>query len=167
MIRLARARDLPLLQRIEQAAGAPFRTLGMDAVADDEPPTIEHLAAYQQAGRAWVAEVEGRVVGYLLLDVLAGCAHIEQVSVHPAYAHQRLGRELIERAATWARENQLGSMTLTSFEHVPWNAPYYATLGFSILPHDEQPPRLQALRQAEADRGLDAWPRVAMLRKLT
>ncbi len=165
-IRPARADDLAVLPHVEQAAGAAFRALGMDAIADDEPPPREHLAEYQRAGRAWVAEDAGQVVGYLLLDVLAGAAHIEQVSVDSAHARRRIGQALIEAASTWAREHDLSSMTLTSFEHVPWNAPYYARLGFAVLPDDEQPPEVAALRRAEAARGLDAWPRVAMRRQL-
>ena len=165
-IRPARAEDLPVLQDLERAAGTPFRALGMDAVADDEPLPIEHLAGYQRAGRAWVAEERGSVVGYLLVDVVAGAAHIEQVSVDPTRAHRGIGRALIEAAEGWAREHALPAMTLTSFEHVPWNAPYYARLGFTALPEVEQPPELAALRRAEAERGLDVWPRLAMRRQL-
>ena len=165
-IRPARAADLPALQGVERAAGAPFRVLGMHAVADDEPPPLEHLAEYQRADRAWVAEERGQVVGYLLVDVLAGAAHVEQVSVDPAHARRGIGRALIGTAERWAREHGLSSMTLTSFEHVPWNAPYYARLGFVVLLDGEQSSEIAAMRQAEADRGLDVWPRVAMRKQL-
>jgi GNAT superfamily N-acetyltransferase len=165
-VRPARADELPVLQRIERRAGAPFGEVGMTAVADHEPPSLEHLAGYQRAGRAWVAQDDGHPIGYLLLDVLAGAAHIEQVSVDPAYARRGVGRALIETVADWARARALDTMTLTSFEHVPWNAPYYARLGFVVLPEHEQPPELRAIRCAEAARGLDAWPRVAMSRRL-
>ncbi|SDQ77349.1 GNAT family N-acetyltransferase [Quadrisphaera sp. DSM 44207] len=165
-IRSARPGDLHRVQRIEEAAGAAFRALGMDAVAEEEPPPIEHLAEYQRAGRAWVAEERGHVVGYLLVDVVAGGAHVEQVSVDPAHARRGIGRELIQIAEGWARGQGLSNMTLTTFKLVPWNAPYYAKLGFVVLPDGEQPPQLAALRRAEADRGLDAWPRVTMRRPL-
>lgn len=55
VLREARPRDLPDLRELERAAGAPFRGLGMEAVADDEPPTLTELNAFQTAGRAWVA----------------------------------------------------------------------------------------------------------------
>ncbi len=71
-IRFARGDDWLTLPEIERHAGEAFRALGMDAVADDDPLSVERLADYQQAGRAWVAEDAGRVVGYLLLDVVAG-----------------------------------------------------------------------------------------------
>jgi len=39
----ASASDLETLRKIEVAAGEAFRNLGMDAVADNEPPTITAL----------------------------------------------------------------------------------------------------------------------------
>ena len=58
-------------------------------------------------------------------------------------------------------------MTLTTFAEVPWNAPYYARLGFTILATDQLTPGLRRIRDHEVARGLDAWPRVAMRRPLT
>jgi GNAT superfamily N-acetyltransferase len=106
------------------------------------------------------------VVAYLVLDVVAGAAHIEQVSVDPAYARRRIGQQLIEAAAEWAVRHGLHELTLTTFADVPWNAPYYARLGFSRLPDEALPPELAAIRDAERARGLDRWPRVAMARAL-
>ena len=50
MIRAARSDELALLQTLEQAAGAPFRELAMHAIADDQAPSLEGLAAFVQAG---------------------------------------------------------------------------------------------------------------------
>jgi hypothetical protein len=66
-VRLAHEDDLARLPGIERAAGEVFRSLGMDAVADDELPTVEELGRYQQAGRVIVGDDNGRVVAYLLL----------------------------------------------------------------------------------------------------
>ncbi|GAA4977754.1 GNAT family N-acetyltransferase [Kineococcus glutinatus] len=165
MIRLARPQDLPRLRDVERAAGEPFRDLGMDAVADDEPPTTAELAAHRARGRAWVATDEQDVpVGYLLLDVVDGAAHVEQVSVHPAWARRRLGGRLLEAADGWAAEHGLTAVTLTTFADVPWNAPWYARLGFAVVPDEEAGPGLLAVRRHERERGLEAWPRVSMRR---
>lgn len=51
--RPAREDDLPLLPDIERAAGRPFAELGMQLVADDEPPSLEELRRHADAGRAW------------------------------------------------------------------------------------------------------------------
>ena len=163
VIRPARADDLEHLPDIERAAGEPFRALGMAAVADDDPPTVRELAVFQQDGRAWVvADDTGRPVGYVLVDVVDGCAHVEQVSVQPRYARQGLGRRLLDTVELWARRLGLPAMTLTTFADVPWNAPYYERLGWHQLDRSDLTPELAAIRELEAARGLDRWPRVAM-----
>ncbi|WP_458112223.1 hypothetical protein M1D88_18540 [Arthrobacter sp. R1-13] len=54
MIRPARPDELSRLQDIEVAAGAMFRLAGMDAIAEDPPPELSHLAAISgQAGSWW------------------------------------------------------------------------------------------------------------------
>lgn len=157
--------DLPHLRDIERAAGETFRAAGMPEIADDDPPPLDALAAYQRAGRAWVVDGEaGTPVAYLIADVVDDALHIEQVSVHPTAARRGLGRQLIDHAATWAREHGLAALTLTTFADVPWNAPYYARLGFTVV--TDPPPGLREIRRREAAHGLDRWPRVSMRRPL-
>ncbi len=55
----------------------------------------------------------------------------------------------------------MAALTLTTFEQVPWNAPYYCRWGFRILEDHEWTKGLRAIRQREAEQGLDQWPRVA------
>ncbi|WP_326606392.1 GNAT family N-acetyltransferase [Streptomyces sp. NBC_01799] len=166
-IRPARRSDLPLLQEIERAAGEPFRTLAMSAVADDDPPPLDLLDEYRRAGRAWVAaDADDRPVGYLIADPVDGAAHVEQVSVHPSAARRGVGSTLIDHLALWASEQRLEALTLTTFSHVPWNAPYYTRLGFRTLTEAELTDGLRKIRAEEAEHGLDRWPRVCMRREL-
>lgn len=167
MIRRARPDDLDGLRDIERAAGSVFRGLGMDEIAEDEPPTVEELAAFQTDGRAWVAvDAADRPVAYLLVEPVDGNAHIEQVSVHPDHAGQGIGRDLLEVAADWARDHDLTGLTLTTFSHVPWNAPYYERIGFQTLGEHDVTEGLRAIREHEATLGLDRWPRMVMRRGL-
>jgi GNAT superfamily N-acetyltransferase len=160
-------RDLERLREIERAAGEAFRGIDMAMVADDEPPAVETLREYADAGRAWVAtDSADLAVGYLLLDILDGDAHIEQVSVVPACSGRGIGRTLIDHAAEWAVAQGFTALTLTTFADVPWNAPYYERLGFRALPADQLSPGLLDARRREAEHGLDAWPRLAMRREL-
>ncbi|MFJ6434158.1 GNAT family N-acetyltransferase [Streptomyces sp. NPDC091416] len=164
-IRPARRSDLPLLQDIERAAGEPFRTLGMPSVADDDPPSLELLDGYRAAGRAWVTTgPDDRPLGYLIADPVDGAAHIEQVSVHPSAARRGLGSALIDHAGSRAAHEGLTALTLTTFTHVPWNAPYYARLGFRALTESGLTDGLRKIRAEEAEHGLDRWPRVCMRR---
>jgi GNAT superfamily N-acetyltransferase len=167
VIRLARSADLPALIDIEREAGAVFREIGMAAIADDDPGSVAELAVYQSAGRAWVSvDSADRPVAYLVAGIVDGCAHIEQVSVHPGHARRGLGSALIETLAEWAVARGLKALTLTTFAAVPWNAPYYERLGFRVVPDAEIGDELRSIRRAEAARGLDAWPRVALIRPL-
>lgn len=166
-VRPAREDDLRRLRDIERAAGRAFADLGMHLVADDEPPSLDTLREYADAGRAWVrTDDEDRAVAYLLAEVVDGCAHLEQVSVHPDHARRGLGGELVSALEGWARAHELPAITLTTYVDVPWNGPYYERLGFRFLADAELTPGLRRIRRAEADRGLDRWPRAAMRREL-
>ncbi|WSQ12689.1 GNAT family N-acetyltransferase [Streptomyces sp. NBC_01231] len=164
-IRSATAGELPLLQDIERAAGAPFRELGMAEIAEDEPPAPEVLERYRRAGHLWVAAHDaGRPVAYLMGEPVDGAFHVEQVSVHPGAARRGVGRTLLAHVADRAREEGLTGLTLTTFTTVPWNAPYYTRLGFRVLDEDQLTPGLREIRTHEASIGLDRWPRVCMRR---
>jgi GNAT superfamily N-acetyltransferase len=163
VLRPAVADDLTRLQQIEVAAGESFRTLGMDLVADDEPAPLEELRGYADAGRAWVITVGSEVAAYALADVVDGNGHVEQVSVHPEHSGSGHGRRLVERFAQWSAELGHPAVTLTTFVDVPWNGPYYERLGFRYL--TALTPGLRAISEHEALRGLDAWPRAAMVRQ--
>lgn len=179
MIRPVAGADLPVLRDIERAAGEAFRAVGMPEIADDEPLPVDALAAYADAGRAWVAVPDGegpppprsrpagaggRPVAYLVADLVDGNLHIEQVSVHPDAARRGIGRSLIEHAAAYARGQALPALTLTTFTHVPWNAPYYRRCGFRVLAPAELTAGLRAVVRHETDLGLTRWPRVVMRR---
>jgi len=167
MIRPAEPRDLGALPAIEVAAGESFRAYGMDRIADDPPPSVAALAGYQAKGLAWVATDErDQPVAYLLVELLGvellGVeAHIEQVTVH---AGKRLGAALIDAVADWALGAGIRTLTLTTFQDVPWNAPYYARIGFRTVPREDWSPVLQGIVADEAELG--RWPRVVMKREL-
>ncbi|MFG1792430.1 GNAT family N-acetyltransferase [Nocardia sp. NPDC049149] len=163
MIRSATEADLPVLQDIETAAGKPFADIGMTAVAEDEPPTLDTLREFQRAGRAWVwVDEVDQPIGYLVLGVVDRIAHIDQVSVRPDRRGERIGKRLIDHAVRWAKAQGMQAITLTTFTEVVWNGPYYERIGFRYLTDEEQTPGLAAIRAAEAAHGLDEWPRASM-----
>jgi len=159
-IRPATAADVPVLQEIEDVAGRFFAEIGMAFVAEDEPPSVETLLEFVHAGRAWVYGESP--VAYLIAEVVDGNAHLEQVSVHPDFAHRRIGRALMDRMFEWARSQGLPAVTLTTYTEVPWNGPYYERCGFRYLAAGEITPGLRAIREAEVAHGLDRWPRACM-----
>ncbi|CAN5466318.1 GNAT family N-acetyltransferase [soil metagenome] len=168
LLRPAAPADGPALQAIERRAGEAFRTVGLELVADDEPPSLDVLTAYAAAGRAFVAvDHGGAPIGYVLLDVVDGCAHVEQVSVDPEHQGEGVGRALLDRASSWAREADRAAVTLTTFADVPWNRPLYEHLGFRVLDEGEVGPGLEAVRAVESAHGLDPARRVCMRLEVT
>jgi GNAT superfamily N-acetyltransferase len=164
-IRPARCSDSIAIQRIERAAGELFRSIGMSDIADHPDPSSELLAEYQKAGRSWVVVDDADVpIAFVLVRLLDGLAHVEQVSVHPADARRGIGRELIDYVDDWAARRGLGALTLTTFRDVPWNGPYYERLGFAEIAPGERGPELAELMAEEAAHGLDPVQRVAMRR---
>jgi GNAT superfamily N-acetyltransferase len=156
--------DLPALRDIEWASGQRYRDYGLDRVADEEPAPVEVLAEYADDGRSWVAvDDASRPIGYILVDIIDGGGHIEQVSVEPAHQGKGVGRALIEHAKSWAKSRGLSAITLTTFGHIPWNRPLYEHLGFRVLSPDEVSAGVLALREAETHHGLDPELRVVML----
>lgn len=137
----------------------------MPAVAADEPMSSERLVAYARAGRSWVAtDREDHVVGYVVVELIDGCAHVEQLSVRPSHQGQGLGRALLAEVERWAAAGGIEALTLTMFAEVPWNRPLYEHLGFRVLREEELSPGLRALRTDEAAHGLDPESRVCMRR---
>jgi GNAT superfamily N-acetyltransferase len=162
VIRPATGDDGESLRDVERAAGARFRDVGMPEIADDEPGSVEFLATYAAGGRSWVAEVDGGIAGYVLVDVVDGNAHVEQISVHPDHQGRGVGRALLDHVRAWAADRSMAAVTLTTFREVPWNAPLYRHLGFVDLDDHELGPEMRALVAAEAAHGLDPAVRTCM-----
>ena len=113
-------------------------------------------------GTEWVALNAAReIVGFLAAEIFGRDLHIWELAVRAESQNQGIGTGLIERAAAFARERGLDSLTLTTFANVIWNAPWYERLGFVVTLTDE---RLAAIMQAETERGLP--DRCAMRMKL-
>jgi GNAT superfamily N-acetyltransferase len=99
------------------------------------------------------------------LEFVDGIPHIWQLSVHPDHVRQGLGRSLVEAASSWARSTGFDAITLTTYRDVPWNGPFYESLGFVVV-HDLSP-GLEAIREHEREMGNDAFGRrVAMKLRL-
>lgn len=164
-IRRAGLHDVAALPSLEVRAGeAMFRSIGLDAIADSPPPDPDTLLAYVHAGTAWVAELDGEVVGYALASVVDGEGHLDQVSVDPDAQGHGIGRSLVHEVLDWSQREGHHGVTLTTFVDVSWNGPWYERHGFRFLDDEELGPELHLVRERERDAGLDVRPRSAMRR---
>jgi GNAT superfamily N-acetyltransferase len=101
-------------------------------------------------------------VGFAIVRVVDDAAHIQEIDVHPDYGRRGIGTSLIRSVCTWASSAELAAVTLTTFRHLPWNAPFYERLGFRPLEAGELTPGLAKIFRTEVTRGLDPAKRVAM-----
>jgi GNAT superfamily N-acetyltransferase len=112
------------LPALEVASDTLFATLGIGPLPPPGP--VEELA------RSLVVLVSGDPpVGFARIDLVAGGAHLEQLAVHPDHGRRGLGRALVRAACAWAAAAGYDDMTLATYRDVPWNAPFYASEGFS------------------------------------
>lgn len=164
VVREARREDLPALAAVERAAQAMFARVGMPELVDAPVLSLAEVEEYAAAGFVAVAEhAREGVVGFVVARPLGGAAHVQELDVHPDHGRQGLGRALLDRALAWAGESGFGLVTLSTFRDVPWNAPFYARVGFRAIAPDQATPELRALRAREPGWGLDIGRRVLMV----
>ena len=124
--------------------------------------SVPRLASAVDRGDLLVAETEAGPVGFALLGVLGDDAHLCELDVVPEAAGRGIGRALIARSAELAAARGHGRLVLTTFRDVPFNAPFYARLGFREVGGDSAGPALDAILRAEAEAGFPADARCAM-----
>ncbi|MFO1074183.1 MAG: GNAT family N-acetyltransferase [Geminicoccaceae bacterium] len=155
-------RHFPALRAIELASFETLRAAGAvsgEAVAS----TDAEWQLYLDAGFLLAAFAARAVpVGYGGGYGAEGWLHIGEVGVQPAWQRKGLGRRLLHALLDAGRARKLKGATLTTDRLAPFNAPFYASLGFQMLEGEACPARLQAILAAEQANGLDPLRRVAM-----
>ncbi len=97
---------------------------------EDATP-LSVFEAAQVSGHLWVAlSPTGHCVGFALVEPSGDRLHLEELDVLPEHGGRGLGRALVSEVERWAIDNHFAEITLTSYRDVPWNAPFYARLGF-------------------------------------
>jgi GNAT superfamily N-acetyltransferase len=160
----ARQKDLPLLPAIELAAARLLAGHAPESVLSETTPN-DILQTAQACGHLWVALAADVPVGFAHVDVLEpAVAHLEEIDVHPEHGRRGVGRRLVMAVCTWAETHGYRGVTLTTFRDVRFNMPFYARLGFEVIPFEELSAALRVVVQDETRRGLDPARRVAMRR---
>ena len=140
--------------------------------APDEPDAPEGREASAgndgRAGRevSRMHDTAGAPVAFLDAEVFGDELHVWEISVHRDWQSRGIGRALLTKAAEYCEGRALAAMTLTTFRDVPWNAPFYATLGFAPVPEADLNARLRQVLAHEAQIGLPAAQRCAMRRAM-
>ena len=161
-VRLGKLSDLPRLEIIERETAPMFPPSALPPeLAQPLPEAV--LAAGIAASLLWVAQsASAGVVGFVVCERLASCLHIAEMDVRPSFSRKGIGTGLLLQACASAKDFGLLFVTLTTFSHLPWNAPFYAKHGFAEVQSLEQFPHLEAALRHERNRGLEN--RIAMVK---
>ncbi len=154
VIRSARPADLPHLMAIESSAVEAYERHGQPVEGYEAAPA-EYWAPNLNAGLLWVAEDRtAGPVGFLAAERQDGGLYVAEVDVVITHQRQGTGRRLMQAAIDRARGEGLANLTLTTRLDIPWNAPFYRTLGFVVLVEEALPPHLAVTRARETAAGL-------------
>ena len=162
VIRPAQAQDLARLPALERAAVQRFRETEYSDLALDAGYDQDIYRAWFEQGAILIAERGGDLAGFATAEVVDGQGFYALLCVHPAHANRGLGRALTEAIKGWCKERGYTTLTMTTFPHVPWNAPIFERMGFRIMREQELTPGLLAIRDEEAESGLAPEERVFM-----
>ncbi|HAT7686267.1 GNAT family N-acetyltransferase [Enterobacter cloacae] len=160
-VRPTRPGDVTALPAIERAAGERFRDYPELAwLAEGDVISAEQHLDYAERGLSWLALANELPVGFILAETHVSSLFIVELSVHLDWQGKGIGRRLIACVADQVRKRGLASLTLTTFRDVPWNAPFYARLGFEMI--TTLTPELREKREEETAHGLAYDARCAM-----
>ena len=161
-IRPARATDVPALPTIELAAARLFEGRIPETILA-EATDLATLHAAQREGRLWVAATGDFPVGFAIVEILAdGLPHLDEIDVDPSHGKRGLGAALVGAVCEWACAGGHPSISLTTFRDIAWNMPFYAHMGFEVVPDGDIGPALREVVDDETARGLDPTTRVVM-----
>ncbi len=160
--------DIATLPGIERSAGQRFLHIPSLAwIAGDHIISLEQHRQYVLQQMSWLALADNHPVGFLLTEAQESSLFIAEVSLHLEWQGKGIGSRLIHYVANQAREKGYTSLTLTTFRDVPWNAPFYARLGFEMLADNALPAMLHQKREEEVAHGQVYESRCAMRLKLS
>lgn len=132
----------------------------MDFAADH--PAMDragHLKAVNQ-GTHWLAEVDGEAAGFCCAYRLGDMLYIAELAVAAGLQGRGIGRALMDAAIGHARVHFPAACLVTD-RRLPWNAPFYATLGFAEWTDPD--PAIGVIMEAEHAAGFDPEARCAMI----
>jgi RimJ/RimL family protein N-acetyltransferase/predicted N-acetyltransferase YhbS len=151
-VRPAREDELKVASAIDDDACALYAEAGI--VIDTTRETwffaqeLEHWRASLDAGEMLFAcNAAGEPVGFAAFGKVDGVPHLHQLSVRRGWMKRGIGRALLARVIRWSVRP--GVLTLTTYDHLAWNRPFYEHEGFVCVDESECGHELRAIVRDE------------------
>ena len=134
--------DLTTLLEIDQDSSLLFERAGLylDLPEAHEFPVSEreHLLASLTAGLTIIAmDARGHALAFVALGERDGSPYVEQISVRAEFTRRGIGSALLDLALRTADARNALAAWLTTYDHLPWNRPFYERHGFVRVPEAE------------------------------
>ena len=159
--------DIAALIAVDKAASALFEPTGLlteSALGDHVPADV--FETEMPLGNVFVARRQHNwPIGFALIRPRGNGLYLDQVSVHPDHGRKGIGRALVIRVLTEAEIRKLPHVSLSTFRTVPWNGPFYGSMGFREIPSDKLDPYMQEIEDAQRP-FMDVTKRCFMRRKV-
>jgi GNAT superfamily N-acetyltransferase len=166
-ISLAELEDIPAMIAVDKAASTLFEPTGLinpEALGDHVPAEV--FEAEIPLGNVLVTRnVHGWATGFALVRARGNGLYLDQVSVHPDHGQRGLGRWLLLAVLAEAEARKLPHVSLSTFRDLPWNGPFYRSLGFTEMPRDRLEPYMLEIEEAQKP-FMDVKERCFMRRKV-
>jgi len=136
------SRSKPVSSRVWERTGLQLSRLSPKiakrARRFDVGRDVERWLYCLRSGTTLLASNRSReVIGFAALRVLDGEPYLEQLSVRMHAMRKGIGTALLDAAVRVAEKMRAGSIWLTTYRHLPWNAPFYEKAGFGIVPVEQ------------------------------
>lgn len=150
-ISLAELEDIPAMIAVDKAASTLFAPTGLinpEALGDHVPPEV--FEAEIPLGNVFVTRnMHNWATGFALVRPRGNGLYLDQVSVHPDHGQRGLGRWLLMAVLSEAEARKLPHVSLSTFRDLPWNGPFYRSLGFTELARDRLEPYMLEIEEAQ------------------
>lgn len=135
---------------------------------DGPPPPLSAFVPKLLGHDAYVAEdkASGAPAGFALGLDLGDLYWLAELAVHPAHGRRGVGTALLRAVTERARWSFHRALGLSTYETVPFNAPFYAARGFVKVLRKDLSALLEERLLRETPPGADPADRVVMIRWL-
>ena len=116
-------------EAVAACVGAAYRHY-IERIGKPPGPMLEDYAQVIRQRQVAVAEIDGAIVGVLVLAVTEEGQCLENVAVDPAFHGRGIGRALLERAEAEARRRGFAAIYLYTHEKTTENQALYSKIGY-------------------------------------